>query len=372
MRHSVLLLCAILFLGHSSAVEARDEEPIVSGLKKSEWIRMLEDPSARKRRAAVVALGVVGSLHKDVVPALGRALRDKDQAVRSQAIQVLAGMRHEDIRELVPEFADLIKEDPDVAVRQQAASLLGRIGPLAKPALGRLIQTLDDKEVVVRSAAAEAIGRIGPDAREAAASLIPLLKDKEFTIRLAAVFSLGRIGWDSELQLNAMVKTLLEDDAVEIRKEAARSLGLLETAAKPAIPALLKALRSDSSADVRQQAAQAVGKMGPEIAAWKDDLLEAMKKDRDKSVRLHVLRALSGSLGESFPMVLPELISLLKTEADGEIRLALVQEIGAMGPAAIGALPSLMAAQQDVQITIREAAKAAVKKVQTPAEPKKP
>ena len=372
MRLAVPFLYAVLVLSSFRQANARDEEPVVSGLKKSEWIRMLDDPSARRRRAAVVALGVVGSLHKDVVPALGRALRDKDQAVRSQTIQVLAGMRHEDIRELVPEFADLIKEDPDVAVRQQAAALLGRIGPLAKPALGRLIQTLTDKEVVVRTAAAEAIGRIGPDAREAAVSLIPLLKDKEFTIRLAAIFSLGRIGWDSELQLNAMVKTLSDDEAVEIRKEAARSLGLLETAAKPGIPALLKALHSDSSADVRQQAAQALGKMGPETAAWKNDLLEAMNKDRDKTVRLYVLRTLSGSMGESFPMVLPELTSLLKTEADGEIRLALVQEIGAMGPAAASALPALMAAQQDVQITIREAAKAAVKKVQTSADPKKP
>ncbi len=370
MRLSSFLLVALLFPVSPSSVRAADDEPEVSGLKKSEWIKMLDDPSARKRRAAVVALGVVGSLHKDVVPALGRALRDKDQAVRSQTIQVLAGMRHEDIRELVPEFADLIKEDPDVTVRQQAATLLGRIGPLAKPALSRLMQSLSDKEVVVRAAAAESIGRIGADAREASSALIPLLKDKEFSIRLAAIFSLGRIGLESEPQLDAMAKILLEDEAVEVRKEAARSIGLLEIAAKAAIPSLVKSLKNDASAEVRQQSAQALGKMGMEIANQKAELIACLKKDADKTVRLNILRTLSTGLGDGFAAVLPDLTPMLKTEADGEVRLALVQEIGALGPAAIGSLSALLAAQQDVQITIREAAKAAVKKVQA-VEPKK-
>lgn len=50
--------------------------------------------------------------------------------------------------------------DPDEAVREAAASALGRIGPDAKDALPGLFILLDDEDILVRDAAQEAISRI--------------------------------------------------------------------------------------------------------------------------------------------------------------------------------------------------------------------
>ena len=63
----------------------------------------------------------------------------------------------------------------------------------------------------------------------------------------------------------------------------------------------------------------------------------------------------------------------LGREPDGEVRLALVQELGGLGPAAKEALDALAAAESDVVIQVREAAREAVLQVKGLAkkEPKK-
>jgi len=59
-----------------------------------------------------------------------------------------------------------------------------------------------------------------------------------------------------------------------------------------------------------------------------------------------------------------ELADQLIKDPEGDVRLAIVQELGALGPAAKDALPALKRAVTDVQLSVRDAAKAAVKKVQ--------
>lgn len=365
----LLTIFALLLL---LPVAARsDDEPVVQGIKKSEWIKMLDEPSVRKRRAAVLALGVIGPLHKDVVPALGKALRDKEPSVRQESMNVLGAFEKDQIRELVPDFADLLKEEPQADIRRQAATLLGRIGGLAKPAINRLTLTLGDKENSVRIASAEALGRIGPDAKEACPAFTALLKDKDPGIRTAGVFALGRIGTENAEQLDLLIKLFLADESVDVRREASRSVGLLEIDPKKALPFFLKSLETDPSPDVRQQSALALGKIGAEVGNSKDAVLKALNNDKDRGVRVYLVRSLSSALGEKLIDLVPDLLKRLKEDPEGEVRLAIVQEIGNLGPSAKAAAPALNIAQQDVQIAVREAAKVALKRVTTPVEEKK-
>ena len=93
-------------------------------------------------------------------------------------------------------------------------------------------------------------------------------------------------------------------------------------------------------------------------------MIEAMKKDPDKSVRIFTVHALGNGLGPTLRDFVKDLAERLPKETEGEVRLAIVQELGALGPDAKEALPVLQQMVTDVQITVRDAAKQAVKKVQ--------
>jgi HEAT repeat protein len=53
-------------------------------------------------------------------------------------------------------------EDPDPAVRRHAASCLGQLGPLARPAEVALKSALDDPQRDVRDAVARALQLVAP------------------------------------------------------------------------------------------------------------------------------------------------------------------------------------------------------------------
>ena len=148
-----------------------------------------------------------------------------------------------------------------------------------------------------------------------------------------------------------------------MRKESARAFTFLGLDAKSTVPALAKALREDKAEEVRQQAALALGKMRGETTGVAAAMIEAMKKDSDKTVRIFVTHALGDSLGDGLRAYVKDLAEQLVKEAEGDVRIALIQELGALGPAAKDALPALNMRVTDVQLSVRDEAKKAVKKV---------
>lgn len=387
------------------AVPVRSQEPAkVAGKTKAEWLKVLvEDPSPRQRRAAVAALTIMeprdrtmtdavrGALNdKDervreeavrgvgvfiltdtkgqagAVEALGKALaQDASEAVRGRAVEVARSITQDEYqRKLVPFLADAMRQDKNPALRAQAAAALGRMGGIARTVVNVMVESLKDTDPGVRAAAAEGLGRIGEEAKGAVPRLAGLLKDPDAGVRLAAAFALGRIGPDAASAVPDLAVALGSDADAVVRKEAARACSLLGLDAKPAIPALAKALRVDKSEDVRQQAALALGKMrGDELQPAVPAMLEAMKKDPNKSVRIFVVHSLGNSLGDGLRAYVKDLADQLMKDSDGGVRLALVQELGGLGPAAKEALPALNRAVADVQLSVRDEAKKAVKKV---------
>src|SRR5437879_7262616 len=123
------LVLALLTLAPTTTAAVDDAEPTVRGKKAPEWLEMLQkDPNVEHRRAAVIALGILGPKVPGVVLGLSDALKDADPAVRRTAAQTL-GQLGADGRKAVEPLAETLTTDKAETVRQAAAIALGRLAP---------------------------------------------------------------------------------------------------------------------------------------------------------------------------------------------------------------------------------------------------
>ena len=77
----VILLAAVLLLGGCR----KDPVILAHGKPIAHWVQALQDPNPRSRKKAADVLGNVGAVDPAVVPALARALKDRDAGVRRAA-----------------------------------------------------------------------------------------------------------------------------------------------------------------------------------------------------------------------------------------------------------------------------------------------
>jgi HEAT repeat protein len=352
---------------------AHSQDDAVFGKKKAEWLKILEkDEKPRMRRAAVLALGVFGAGKSDILPALTKALaEDKDQMVKLQVVTVLENVDPKDLRDSLETLSNVLKKkEESAAVRAGAATLLGKLGLHAKPALATLIAALKESDASIKVAAVEAIGKIGPEAaKPSRVEILPLLKDSDATVRFAALFAYGRFGPDAAFVTPDLNLVLESDSVADVRREAAKTIGRFGPAGKLALASLVKALREDKETDVRRQAAASLGKMGAELKPVAASLTEVLRKDSDRIVRLYIVRSLSDALRGDLKYHVKDLADWLNKDPDSDVRLAIIQELGGLGPAAKEALRAIQEAQGDVVLSVREAAAAALKQIVPP--PKK-
>lgn len=380
-------------------VAAQDADPVFDGQKVSKWIDAVQnDPSARKRALAVEALGKiwVAHKHKEALPNVGRALRvDPSAAVRAQAALVVAGVRADDIKYVSADLVAALGSEKESRVRKEIVGAMLKFPEVCALAVEPLSASLKDRDPAVKVAAAEALALAGPaaktQAKSAAPALEPLLKDADKGVRKAAVYALGRIQPDGALTLAETMAGMLgaETDA-DLRRELVVSLGLLAEKPAPVVKALAAAL-FDADDEVRRAAARVLGTFGPAAAPAADDLFKALATDKVKDIRVDAVRALGSAVGPTGVKArLKDLREHLRPELqpDFEVRLALIDEIAALGwehlgsdltaadpaakAAAQEALGALRARQADPQVKVREAATQAVRKIEKRPDPKKP
>ncbi len=197
------------------------------------YTRLLSDPSADVRRAAVRALG---ELDDDAViaPLTSAAQRDSVPGVRRAALGGLARFYRPTV--VAPLMAALSDDEPAVritaarAIRQLAEFHRGRRAqahnsyagmvdalPRAVPAL---IATIDHDDSDVREAVVRTLGYMR-DAR-AVDPLIAALQDGASDVRKEAINALGRI--HDERAIDPII-ALLQDADSEVRRAAVRTLG---------------------------------------------------------------------------------------------------------------------------------------------------
>ena len=228
--------------------------------------------SAARRIEACRFAGRLG--HTGAVPHLVRLLRDKDRAVRREAIRALGELG---AVEAVPDIADaieamgewdnllllmaLIRMGPTCA--PAIGALLGapspatvkglllvtsRIGVAADPGVIRSLASHEDLEIRVE--AVRVLGAIDPDPRSGDVCLAAL-HDTEWPVRAIAAASLGRLRDERALPRLAQA---MGDPAYWVRHHVAEAMASM---GEPGAEALRIALH-DANPFVRDMAAQAL------------------------------------------------------------------------------------------------------------------
>ena len=268
--------------------------------------------------AGAKGLGIIGPEASAAVPALARAL-------------------HSPVRE----------------VSLEAATALGRIGPVSVPPL---IKALSDKDPEVRHLAAFSLGEIGPAARAAVPHLVPLLAENNESLRSSTAYSLSRIG---STEPPPVLDLLTNGDTVT-RQAAAQVLLQYYVSLQGAITVLEK-LTHDQSAAVRDQAIQnlAAAREGNRVAL---ELAVRALKDQDVQVRIRALTILAQPAEHTQAEVGP-LIECPRDKS-ASLRAGAAQILGEMGAVATPSIPALQAAQQDQDETVRKTAQETLKRLQ--------
>ncbi len=355
--------------GRLAALRAA-QEPEFQGKKASVWLDMLaNDASVRKRALAVEAAGRLWQEHRytEALAGILRAVRvDSSAAVRGTAAQVLAGLPDRDLRACAKELAEAMQAEKDSRVRRELALLLARHDELARPAVPGLVQALRDPQAAVRAAAAEALAVAGPEAKSAAADLVTLLRDSDPAVRRAAVRALGRIEPAGAAAVaDTLAALLTQDKDRELRGEIVSSLGLLQEKT-PAVLQALHQLLQQEDGELRLRALRVLGSFKTAARGSAAEVLRLARSDPLKSVRQEAVHTFAALHGPELIQHLPELLSLLK-DPEYEVRLAVVEEVGALGPALQNhaeALRSLRQRLSDPHLKVREAAAAALKRLE--------
>lgn len=368
----LLLFPLVLGLGSEGRLTARlaAQEPEYQGKKASLWLDMLaNDGSVRKRALAVEAAGRLWQEHRytEALAGILRAVRvDTSAAVRGTAAQVLAGLPERDLRACAKELAEAMQAEKDSRVRRELALLLARHEELARPAVPGLVQALRDPQAAVRAAAAEALAVAGPEAKSAAADLVTLLRDSDPAVRRAAVRALGRIEPAGAAAVADTLAALLpQEKDRELRWEIVLSLGLLQEKT-PAVLQALHQLLQQEDGELRLRALRVLGSFKTAAQGSAADVLRLARSDPLKSVRQEAVHTFAALHGSDLIQHLPELLRLLQ-DPEYEVRLAVVEEVGALGPALQNHAEVLRTLRQrlsDPHLKVREAAAAALKRIE--------
>jgi len=266
----------------ATIADGRVLAPLLSALTSQDWIvRMhaatglgrIGDPQAvlpmmpllqdKVKAVRVEAAAGLAHIGEAAVPSLLAALQQKEWLVKLHAIEALGKIKS---KASVEPLLSMLFNDPDMAVRTDAARSLGEIGD--PRAVEFLLMALDDLEI--RPVAVEALGKIGD--RRAVPALIAIVNGSG---RPDASRPLDGCGdrWDQEMIVMGL---------------AVRALGTIRDEA--ALPALVSALQNTVT---RAEVAAVLGLFGPSAIP---PLLDRLKKEQDENILFHVRDAL-GRLG---------------------------------------------------------------------------
>jgi HEAT repeat protein len=340
--------------------------------------RLLGDPNIHVRRAAIRALHDVRPDAAATASLVMKAVDDPDPAVRLGALDVLAELGKGAVPSLVEalrseknaywaclalgemgadaapataELQRLLRAEPRVQVRREAAMVLGAIGPQAAPAVPLLIHTLSDRDQGLQIAAVFALGRIGAPAKKAEAALRKLITpNSPPLVRVLVVWALARVNPDDEQLTQKAVAVLSEEmknkDA-GVRSTAVRGLVDFRGTPDVLVPPMTRMIEQGPR-ELRLDALgvlQAVGE--PAVPT----IVKALKFPEVRMAAMAVL----GRIGQSAKEAVPALVDVVKSSDVRERRQALLS-LGAMGPAARAAVPAATQAVRDADPNVRYAA----------------
>jgi HEAT repeat protein len=189
---------------------------------------------------------------------------------------------------------------PEDNLRAVASFALARIGPASVPALRLMLQFSDPRTV---AAAVGALSQIGPEARESLADLEGIAPRSPLTVQMACAAAVARISGDASRGLPLLLRALDHPDP-PVRKQALERITELGPAAHAAIPRILQCA-ADPAPEVRAAGALTLGR----IRAPASEVVSPMVRlldDASPEVRLNAMMVLV-SWGEAASEALPAL-----------------------------------------------------------------
>jgi HEAT repeat protein len=267
------------------------------------------------------------------------------------------------IKALVKTLKDWGSESVQIAVRREAAKILGQQGSAAKGAIAALVKTAKkDGDLHVREEAIRALGLIG---RDAVPDLIKLLKKaSENLTRAEAATALGEMGKDAREAVPALVEALHDPDEI-VRLVVARAVGKMYVADKhlqTAFEALVESATTDRSESVRIAVVRTLATVGPEAVPTLMLILET-----NSSACTDAANALAEIGKEARPaaFVLAEALR----DPEVSVRLAAARALGEIGARDEKAMNALEHARKDDDEHVRKTAQEALQKIQSADSP---
>lgn len=251
------------------------------------------------------------------------ALQNPDRRVRIVAAQGLLDLNPKPA-DVMPQITQLMR----TANEETTRDILDTLASLGKDAVPALIEALDDEQV--RLQAIQIIGRIGPNASGAVPALIRALSEQDPTTQAEVLFALASIGPQAEAAVPGAVAALGDNDPA-VRFGAVYALGRVGPPAAKAIPLLLQGLNDDDP-------------YFSTVCAW---ALVQIDPENEQTIT----------------KALPHLTDAL-THRESFVRAEAATTLGNLGTRALPALAALERAIFDEDEGVRQAAMAAIKRIQ--------
>jgi WD40 repeat protein len=264
------------------------------------------------------------------------------------------------------------------AERVKAAAALAALGPQGRAASRALCEAMLDADPQTRLAATEALQKVNQPLHEV---VVPLLVERDYRRRSASLRKLAGLG--KEAQPAVPILVFYHDDHLAATSAPGRArpgddVGdgpfLVETLVKVAgeeagLPAVFSGwLLGSKNGHVKVAVAQALPRLPTGVGAI-GALLQSLRTEPDLNVRAQVTHALGLLVPKTQDVKTQKAaVALLALAARGErsevLRALAAEALGRIGPAARDAVPALTAAKTDPAAKVREAAQAAVEKIQ--------
>jgi HEAT repeat protein len=335
---------------------------------------MGRDPMSRS--TMIGAFEQLGPVPLPAPPALLEALDDPDVAIRGQTLKALGQFASGVDRAIPILLKDLETNTSRFAPDYQGTARKMRPSPAVVPVL---IESLESGDGLVREAATVLLGRVEPAPRAAGPALMLCVK-KALSIEERSDSDPsnpdisgagGGIGPSSGNRPTAAPPGSVSAD---LAKALART-----ASPEDAVPLLIEVLKRRSPG-ARRGAAAALAEIGPAahgaIPALAASLREALSTNGrsatgNVATTVYALGCIAPKAPEAQATsadVLAVIAQALKAN-NASVRAAAAEASGNFGPKAVSALPTLRELLKDQTAAVRDAAEAAIKKIESKSEP---
>lgn len=312
------------------------KEDTIQPVKRVSLFRLMRQlrsgPTAASRIQAAKAIGKQGSKAQRALPALRRALKDRDPDVRRAAVQAMRAMGTTGTPSLIEAATS-----EDKVVQDEARRVLTFANGENKTKILR--KALEHPFWKVRASAAQVLGELKKEGADASVDIAILLNDREPDVRKAAAIALRNIGPPEATQPNiigALGKALPKSNNWwEVQIEIAKTLGSFGAKGAKASSELLDLLQSKDK-QVQEAGASALYNVGPAALPALQTALGAAPWQ----AKIWVTKIL-GRMGKKALPAVPALVDALG-DNDIDVRKGALLTLNNLGASAVSAMPKLL------------------------------